>query len=106
MASKQKLSKPTYGGAIGPTQSLQDFNPPNPSDTLRSAEMPVRRTPDQTIRMPFHYPTKSALHRNRGPSNEEINQPYFPCGVGEDQNKYASGPNDENTLEGQYIKGT
>lgn len=99
---------------IGPTEPLPSgLNPPNPADQLRLGSVPIRTTPDQTLRRPFSVPYKPSLHRNEGLSNDEFNQPTRdPEGesgwdsVGTDANKYSKGPNKPTTDEGEYIKGT
>ena len=91
---------------IGPTEPVPGNIRANPADLLRTGPVPTRTFTNMTTSRPFKYPTKSALHRNEGLSNEEVNQPYCPEDVGMDHNKYSHGPNDAETLQGEPIRGT
>jgi hypothetical protein len=45
---------------IGPTQAPSP-EPSNPADALRLGPIPVKTSPQQTLRRPFRFPTKPAL---------------------------------------------
>ena len=97
---------------IGPTESIEGYNPPNPAEALRVGSLGTRTFPDQVTRRGFQDQTRTPLHRAHGLSNEEVGQPQ-PEGVdpwenrfGTDANRYSKGPNKPTTEEGVPIYGT
>src|SRR5580700_4158538 len=88
---------------IGPTEPIEGSNPPNPAETLRTGQLGTRTFPQFVARRNFTIPTKSILHRDQGPSNDQFNQPGYEEGVGVDANKYSEGENPAITKEGVPI---
>ena len=85
---KPSKAAPVYISVISPAPlrggTFKD--PSNPGDDLRHGPIPVKSTPDMTIRRPFSFPTKPTLHRNEGLSMDQFNQPGHEDSVGEDKN--------------------
>jgi hypothetical protein len=54
----------------------------NPADALRLGAIPIKTSPQTTLRRPFRFPTKPSLHRNEGLSMDEFNKPGHEDSVG------------------------
>ena len=83
--ANSKQPKATIGPAQDPKLGYNSpafKEPSNPADELRLGPLPVKTSPQTTIRRDFRFPTKPSLHRNEGLSMDQFDQPGHEDSVG------------------------